>query len=89
MAIRELSIGQVEVRALPSVDSAFVGAVQELLRQLEVGPISGPAELEALLRIVYPGAVVREQNPLSRLGSTTVWYAYRDGQFSPASEWSV
>jgi hypothetical protein len=41
MAIRELSIGQVEVRAVPSGDTAFHEVVHELLKQLEMG--SGPA----------------------------------------------
>jgi hypothetical protein len=89
MAIRELSIGQVEVRAVPRGDMAFIEAVHELFKQIEVGSGAGPRELETLLRRRYRGAAVHEQNPLFQLGPTTVWDAYRDGQFSPASEWSV
>jgi hypothetical protein len=42
---------------------------------------SGPKGLEALLRIVYPRAIVRPRDSLGGLDPTNkTWYVYRDGR---------
>jgi PAS domain-containing protein len=72
------------VVCLPSADAAFRAAVQSAL---EAGDVATPVSLEARLRSLYPGVLVRERD-LS--GETQrVWYAYRDGAYvaSSDSEW--
>ncbi len=69
------------VMCLPSGDAAFRAAVQSALEAFDHAT---PFSLEARLRSLYPGVLVR----LRDLSGETqpVWYAYRDGTYIASSE---
>jgi hypothetical protein len=64
----------------PRSDPAFVEAVEAIF---DAG-VSGPDELEARLRTLYPRAVVRERSLSGDL--LPAWYVYRDGRWVPHEE---
>ena len=69
------------VICLPSADLAFRAAVQAAL---EASAEATPSELEARLRSLYPGVLVRERELSGE--RDPVWYAYRDGTYVADSE---
>jgi hypothetical protein len=76
-----MAVGSPVVMCLPSGDAAFRVAVQSAL---EAADDATPLSLEARLRWLYPGVLVRQRD-LS--GETQpVWYAYRDGTYIASSE---
>jgi PAS domain-containing protein len=79
--IGSVAVADPVVICLPSADVAFRAAVQSALESLLVAT---PGSLQARLRSLYPGALVR----LRELSGEThaVWYAYRDGTYVASSE---
>jgi PAS domain-containing protein len=69
------------VICIPSADLAFRAAVQAAL---EAPGEATPSELEARLRSLYPGVLVRERELSGERDS--IWYAYRDGTYVADSE---
>jgi hypothetical protein len=62
---------------IPSSDGGFAALAQ--LRLIEA---YNPADLEDLLRPIYPMAVVRRRELSAE--SVETWYVYRDGVFTPS-----
>lgn len=65
------------VFANPRDDAAFQRMVESLVPFTQ-----DPSELQRMLRSTYPSAVVRARDLSSEW--ETVWYAYRDGHWTPA-----
>jgi hypothetical protein len=73
----------VRLVSIPSSDAPFGALAEQTFASLAAerrgsgGAREDVAELERRLRRVYPGAVVRRQDPLARFGEgdTEVWYA--------------
>lgn len=63
--------------AIPVDDSKFASRAQQILSD----GVSGPAALQAALRIDYPKAIVRARELSSE--PQTVWYVYREGRWIP------
>jgi len=64
----------------PRDDEVFVGRARSLLEDLDGEAGGAPERLEALLRLEFPGAVVKRRDRLAALdGSNEAWYVYRDG----------
>ncbi len=59
----------------PAEDDEFERAIAEAMDPAQ----SDPAELERLLRAVYPRAVVRPRGLTGERG--VVWYVYREGHW--------
>jgi PAS domain-containing protein len=76
----------VEVRTFPSSDAAFRAFVRDALTGAGT---DAPDELQRLLRVRYPMAVVRRQDEFARGANEAVWYAFRYGGATPPSiEWA-
>jgi hypothetical protein len=71
------------ITCVPTTDVAFTGAAKSLLAAT---PAISAMDLQAGLRLVYPGAVVRRRDISGEAGET--WYAYRDGSFVPSADQS-
>lgn len=63
----------------PSADREFAEFASGALALAQGQPT--PHELEAALRVRYPGAVVRARELSAE--RTTVWYVYREGHWVP------
>lgn len=63
----------------PVEDTAFAA----LARSLVGDGASTPEELEAMLRLRYPNAVVRRRELASE--AIEIWYVYRDGHWTPSA----
>jgi hypothetical protein len=61
----------------PNDDLTFRREVHRVLPQVRT-----PADLQTALRATYPSAVVRARDLSAE--SHAVWYAYRDGRWTPA-----
>jgi hypothetical protein len=64
----------------PRTDASFVAFVRE---QVDSLPDNDPASLETRLRDRHPAATVHVR--LLSSEPMTVWYVYRDGQWTPSS----
>ena len=74
---------RLQITAVPAADVEFGAAVHAALDAIDAGaadPISCVADR---LRCAYPDVDVIERDPLARYGTTTVWYAFRDGHGKP------
>jgi hypothetical protein len=74
-ADREFAAKRAVVIANPTDDDGFVSAAEGIV----AAGVSSPEALEAELRKVYPGAVVREREISAE--PIRMWYAYRDGHW--------
>ncbi len=63
--------------AIPVDDSEFASRAEQTLED----GVSGPAAMQATLRIDYPKAIVRARDLSSE--PHTVWYVYREGRWIP------
>jgi hypothetical protein len=77
IAMRRLA--RVTLLPFPRDDDAFVRHAQLALEDVDSSPEAAPAHLEALLRVDYPGAVVRRRDGLGSFDGLEAWYVYRDG----------
>lgn len=69
----------------PRDDPRFAERVQTLLDgSTSEGPFE--AAVQALLREIYPLAVISPRHELAALDGARVWYAFRDGSMVPASD---
>ena len=64
------------ILANPAADRAFRDQVDRVL----LGGPRRPSELEALLRVSYPKAVVRRRELTDE--DLEIWYVYRDGRWT-------
>ena len=76
-----MAVADPVVMCFPSADVAFRAAVQSAV---EASDDATPASLQARLRSLYPGAIVRRRELSGEIHP--VWYAYRDGTYAAASE---
>lgn len=80
MHYANITVRDVVLTSFPPNDEAF-GALARKLLAAEPGIT--PEALEGRLRDVYPRVTVRARNELVNFGRERVWYAYRDGRYSP------
>jgi hypothetical protein len=72
-------MGTPRLHCFPNDDAAFRGLAEALFKR---AGRDDPAWLQRALRVSYPNAVVRRQQPLATLNSgDRVWYVYRDGHY--------
>lgn len=80
MHYANITVRDVVLTSFPPNDEAFGTLARQLLAKT---PGMTPEALEAGLRDVYPRVTVRARDELVNFGRERVWYAYRDGRYSP------
>ncbi|HEX5828729.1 MAG TPA: PAS domain-containing protein [Candidatus Limnocylindrales bacterium] len=80
MPYRAITVHDVIVLSFPPNDEVFGRPARTIVRER---PDAAPADLEAALRESYLRAVVRARDAVVNFGAERVWYAYRDGRYSP------
>jgi PAS domain S-box-containing protein len=80
MPYRSVTSRGVTLLCFPPYDEVFAGLAARSLAQLAQPT---PDALQASLATAYPRAVVRAREEIAGFGAATVWYAYRDGRYSP------
>jgi hypothetical protein len=80
MPYRAITVHDVIVLSFPPNDEVFGTLARTIVGER---PDVTPGDLEAALRESYPRAVVRPRDEVVNFGAERVWYAYRDGRYSP------
>ena len=79
MPYSAITVKEIVIVTFPPTDEVFGAHARRLIREAEVP--SAPV-VEATLRATFPRATVRPREDLAGFGER-VWYAYRDGRYSP------
>lgn len=82
MPYTSVIVRDVALLCFPPDDAVFSAFVRRTFGELAG---DAPADLQAVVRSLYPRAVVRPREPLASLAGNA-WYVYRDGRYSPFSD---
>jgi hypothetical protein len=73
-------LSTVQLLVFPRDDQALEARLTAIAAEVNGWEHVAPDDLQQRLRVFYPDAVVREQDPLGGLGGRPpAWYIYRDG----------